>query len=131
MFEWYEEFASGIEAVDEQHYNLFEIGRDVVGLLKEDEPDTDVLYETFERLVQYSIYHFATEEEFWIVHDEELYKQQREAHKYFVNWLNTLDLSLMETNGRQFVLNIFDELSRWIKNHVEVEMQDIIRLSRS
>ncbi|MBN2797065.1 MAG: hemerythrin family protein [Clostridia bacterium] len=131
MFKWYEEYASGIEAVDEQHYNLFEIARDVVDLLNEEDLDTDVLYETFERLVQYSIYHFATEEEFWILHDVKLYEQQREAHKYFVNWLNSLDLSLMETNGKKFVLNIFEELSLWIKNHVEIEMQEIIRLSRS
>lgn len=132
MFKWQEEYVSGNETIDEQHYNLFELARDVVRLLEEENiSDTDALYETFERLVQYSIYHFTTEEEFWLKHDEILYKQQKDAHRHFVNWLNNLNLDLMEENSREFLLTIFNELSVWIKNHVEVEMEQIVALSRA
>ena len=46
--------------------------------------------EDFEGLLHYTIYHFSTEEEFWMINDETIYLLQKKEYDNFVNALGEI-----------------------------------------
>lgn len=126
MFKWSEKYITGHKAIDEQHEELFSVIESVENMLvNSSDVSSDKLSEAFEGLLHYTIYHFSTEEEFWQVHDQALYNYQRKEHEAFVSQLESLDVNLIESNGRVYVDQLMVQLSDWVVNHVETEIEEM------
>ena len=66
VIKWKDEYCVGVEFIDEQHQQLFEIANRTYDLLK-NEIITDKygkIIEIIEELTEYTIYHFQSEEDY-------------------------------------------------------------------
>lgn len=129
MFEWKDSYISGFKSIDEQHYQLFEVAREVVELVNADNRNMDErFYNAYEKLLHYTIYHFTTEEELWQIHDTVEYQRQKSEHRAFVLKLDALDLVEMESDRNAFLNEMLEQLSNWIGDHVYGELEKIKRI---
>lgn len=126
MFLWNENYVTGFHIIDEQHENIFSITKRVSDMANNlNATLSDVLSDVFEEMIAYTIYHFATEEEFWEKNHPEMLDGQRTDHQWFIDEVNAFELSKMETEKEGFVNDMLIKLTYWITNHVIQEIEDI------
>jgi hemerythrin len=65
VFEWNDKFSVGIPEIDEQHKKLFEIISTVFDGIAE-RNDRELLKTAFDKILDYTKYHFATEEGYFV-----------------------------------------------------------------
>ena len=86
IFSWDENFNTGIEVIDAQHYQLVLIlNRLAMNIASES--NRDELNAIFEELIDYTLYHFKTEESIWhkYLPDNPLEMEHQAIHEEFVN----------------------------------------------
>jgi len=84
IFPWNENFNTGIKTIDEQHRKLVRILNRLATHVAL-EADEIVVNSIFDELIDYTIYHFQTEEAIWHKHlpDDPLDIKHQETHKEF------------------------------------------------
>lgn len=120
MFIWKKEYELGIKIIDDQHKNIFEIGRKLEKLIigYTDDNIFDDLQILLNELIDYTIYHFSTEE--YILRKAEYadYENHKEKHDQFTNKLEHLDLTNMKHNQGAFAFTLLQMISTWIFEHI-------------
>ncbi len=117
MFEWKSSYSVGVASVDTQHQNLFAIARELQTAMTAGKGKV-VMGQTLDRLVQYTLAHFAFEEQLMRqykypglpVHQVEhlaLTKQVADFQKEF------------KAGRANMTVDIFRFLNDWLNHHIQ------------
>lgn len=130
---WTEDFNTGLEIVDRQHHRLMEMINEVAPLLLTCDPAMDEQRQSlFAALVDYTGYHFRTEEELMREKrlDPRVYEHHCATHAHLVkdilDWENRFSCSAPLT-GQQ----LLSFLASWLLFHVLGEDQTMARQVRA
>jgi hemerythrin len=120
MYEFKEEFRTGIDSIDNEHKKLFEIAdRAYETLMDEFIPDKyDYIIEILNELKNYAATHFKHEEDYMMsIHYRKLISQKA-MHNEFIEKINDYDLEQLDENQKDSILEILDFLNDWLVNHI-------------
>ena len=119
IFPWDSNFEIGIEIIDEQHKQLVNILNKLASHLT-NYSDEVTLNETFTELVDYTDYHFQTEEKIWsqYLSDDEYYKSHLITHASFIEELLKLKNNRSTKSHDENIYSIISFLSKWLAYHI-------------
>ena len=119
-FAFTDEYRTGIAIVDEEHQELFRIIRRANDLITEEllHDKYDEIMSVLDELRNYTVKHFADEEEYMISIQYEGLNAQRKTHEMFVDKLNDINLEDMDDNQQQYLIELVDFLLMWLVNHI-------------
>jgi len=120
MYEFKEEYVTGIDSIDDEHKRLFEIADETYRLSKEEflVDKYDQVRQILEELKDYALLHFEHEEAYM---ESINYKQmfvQKVQHDQFREKVNDLDLDHLDENSDDMIAEILEFLTGWLVNHI-------------
>lgn len=120
MFEWNDDYSVGIEEIDKQHKHLIGIGAELMEMIKHHSHDDlyDDVIDAVERMKDYTVYHFATEERLMEQAGFEGLEEHKGEHERFIAKLDEVDLSDLDSNQTEFIMDILNFISKWIFKHI-------------
>ena len=120
MFEMKDEYKLGIALIDEQHAMLFKLGESAYNLLKDSYTidKYNKIIEVIQELSQYAATHFKDEEEYMeSINYKKLFTQKME-HAEFIKKANGLDLSKIDEDHDEAIMDILTFISKWLSEHI-------------
>ena len=119
-FAFTEEYYTGIEIIDEEHAELFRIIRRANDLITEEllHDKYDEIMSVLDELRNYTVQHFADEEEYMASINYEGLDIQKKTHEMFVDKLNDINLDDLDDNQQQYLIELVDFLLMWLVNHI-------------
>lgn len=119
-FAFTDEYRTGIEIVDKEHAELFRIIRRANDLITEEllHDKYDEIMSVLDELRNYTIRHFADEEEYMANINYEGLAVQKKTHEMFVDKLNDINLDDLDDNQQQYLIELVDFLLMWLVNHI-------------
>ena len=119
MFEWKSEYSVGIGSIDRQHQNLFALAREQY-LAMNAGPGKAAVGRILDRLVQYTVVHFAQEERLMEkCKYQGLPKHQRE-HEMLTKQVLTFQADY-EAGRVAMSVQLLQFLKNWLENHIQTE----------
>lgn len=120
MYEFKEEFKTGIDFIDEQHKVLFEIADKTYNLLKNDFTldKYDKIVALLEELRDYTAFHFKAEEEYMKSINYKRMFTQKVEHDAFIKRINDVDFSRIDENQDEYIVSILQLLNDWLTGHI-------------
>jgi len=119
IFPWYDNFATGIERIDEQHRRLVEILNDLASHIAfaADDLSLDALLAS---LVDYTLYHFATEEAVWgeYLAGDPAEAAHRQEHQAFVARVLQAKAEYGDRGVEELVQDLLSLLTLWLASHI-------------
>jgi len=116
---WNPSFETGVAIIDQQHRQLVKLLNDlahqyVYGL----EPDQ--LERIIDGLVEYTVYHFDTEEALWadVFADDEWFTRHQRSHNGFVEKVRSLQRQASDDAGLSTVDDLLSFLVSWLAHHI-------------
>jgi len=119
IFPWDDNFATGIEAIDVQHRRLVEIINDLASRFAFDGSEID-LGTVFDELLDYTDYHFTTEEGIWQTYldgDPSL-AEHCNNHRRFIESLKELVARQEGRSVAEIAEGTLEFLVRWLVSHI-------------
>ncbi|MEW8509101.1 MAG: bacteriohemerythrin [Candidatus Thiodiazotropha sp.] len=119
IFPWDENFNTELPRVDEQHRTLVSLINRLASQFSYG-ADKAVIDEIFEELIDYTVYHFETEETIWhkFLADDTSEIQHREDHQRFVDSLHRLMEEKDNKPLHEVVEHALGFLVRWLASHI-------------
>jgi len=119
IFPWDKNFETGIALIDEQHKKLIYILNKLAAHLA-NRSDVVILDSIFDELLDYTDYHFKTEEKIWSAHfkDDDWYTTHEKTHDSFIDKVIALKKEENEKPLDDVVLEIVSFLSQWLGYHI-------------
>lgn len=120
MIRWKEEYAVGVQVIDTQHKHLFEIAEQAeeLVLLPEHMDKFDDIIQIIDELKDYVVFHFAEEEKIMLaIHYPKLFSHKVE-HQDFIEKIKSMNVSTIDENQQQEIMNILKFIMDWILAHV-------------
>lgn len=120
MYEMKEEYLVGVEMIDKQHEELFNIANEAYLLVKDEfvADKFDDIVAIIKRLKEYTIQHFRDEEAYMLsIRHKKLFSQKAE-HEEFIEKINEIDFENMDRNQTQTLLDILEFLNDWLVHHI-------------
>lgn len=117
MFEWKSEYAVNIGSIDAQHQTLFALGRELYAAMSAGQGKA-VLARILDRLVQYTLVHFAHEERLMALHGYANFA----AHKAEHDALSKQVVAFQEefNSGRAtLAVQLLQFLKEWLEKHIK------------
>lgn len=118
LFPWNDNFATGIELIDQQHQQLVNIlnrlaRHTVSGVMTKEQ-----LWGVLDELVAYTDYHFRAEEEIWRQEftGHQLLVEHEHAHRAFFEKIQSIRESGQDIE--EFINDLFGFLTRWLAFHI-------------
>lgn len=120
MYEFKEEYKTGIDFIDEQHKVLFEIADKAYTLLKNDFTidKYDKIVALLEELKNYTVFHFKSEEDYMKKINYKRMFTQKIEHDAFIKKLNDVNLSIIDENQDESIIHILQFLNDWLTGHI-------------
>lgn len=120
MFAWNDDYSVGIEEIDKQHKHLIGIGAELMELVKHHSSDDlyDDVIDAVERMKDYTVYHFATEERMMAQAGFDGFDDHKAEHVRFIEKLDDVDLTAIDDNQTEFIMDILKFISTWIFKHI-------------
>jgi hemerythrin len=120
MYEFKEEFRTGIEIIDLEHAKLFEItDRAYVTLMDEFIVDKyDYIVDILEELKEYAGTHFQHEEQHMIGIGYRKLFSHKAIHEEFLQKVSGYDLSNLDENQKDAIMDILAFLNDWLVEHI-------------
>ena len=120
MYEFKEEYVTGVEQIDAEHKKLFEIADETYYLSKEEflVDKYDQVRHILGELKDYALMHFEHEEAYM---ESIQYKQmfmQKVQHDAFREKINNWDLDHIDENSDELVEEILTFLTNWLVSHI-------------
>lgn len=118
--EFTEEYLVGVDLLDREHRELFDIVGKANRLVREYDFSSgyDSIVELLSELKAYTKEHFQDEEEYMeSIHYDGLAAQKR-AHDAFIDKLDTLDLEEIKENPQENLQKLLEFLLGWLINHI-------------
>jgi len=120
MIKWKDEYSIGVECVDEQHKELFEIANRSYDLLR-NQLITDKygkIIEIIDELKNYTIYHFKEEEDYMQAIGYKKFLSQKVAHNDFLEKMDNIDVEQIDDGQNEYLIGILDFVSEWLVEHI-------------
>lgn len=112
IIKWDDSYRVGVDEIDAQHKLLFQILNDFVKEINN--ADDEEMTALIKALLQYSDYHFKTEENYLRQHPE--FDHHQSNHQHYINRILSLQKDL--ENGRNVSGDMLDFLVSWLRNHI-------------
>ena len=115
-----EEYKLGIELIDNEHTQLFEIGEEVYQLLIDETilDKYDKIVAVIEKLKNYTKEHFKHEEE---IMEKMGYKRlftQKVQHDNFIRKFEEIDYDAIDHNQQEYMMELLTFIHDWLINHI-------------
>ena len=119
IFPWNKNFNTGIDIIDEQHKRLVNILNTLAYNLAS-RADKEILTKLFDELVDYTIYHFQTEENIWSQHlnDNDIFSEHKKTHHSFINKIQRLRINKSNKTIDENIHDAITFLTRWLAFHI-------------
>ena len=119
---WSSELETGISFIDEQHQWLVKATNDLYDEINKPEPDSSVIGDIIEGLIEYTYNHFIVEEDLFKRHGYSESEEHLAEHNKFTNTATSL---LTKFEAGELVNNeALTFLKNWLVHHImEVDMQ--------
>ena len=119
-FAFTEEYYTGIAIIDEEHAELFRIIKRANDLITEEllHDKYDEIMGVLGELRNYTVQHFADEEEYMASINYEGLAIQKKTHEMFVDKLNDINLDDLDDNQQQYLVELVEFLRIWLVNHI-------------
>ena len=128
---WSEKFELGCPQVDAQHKRLFELVRELVKACTL-RYDIDVLNETLDFLVEYTVQHFNDEEELQKQYNYPEYEYHKQLHEDFKLLIGEKVQHFRENGSSEELSNDVNRIVvRWLISHIQREDSKIGEFIRS
>ncbi|MBC2582186.1 bacteriohemerythrin [Clostridium sp. DJ247] len=120
MLGWKDEYIIGVNIIDNQHKQLFEIADRAYKLLKNEfiTDKYDKIVEIIDELKTYTVFHFRTEEEYMLSIGYKKYFSHRVEHDDFIKQINDFDLEKIDLNQDKNIIEILELIVNWIDKHI-------------
>lgn len=120
MYEFKEEFLTGIELIDGEHRRLFEIANELYELKCEEFiPDKyDNIRHILEELRDYTLTHFEHEEEYMKAIGYKRMFTQLTQHNALRETINNWDLDAIDENQDETIEEMLGLITDWLVNHI-------------
>ena len=120
MYEFKEEYKTGIDFIDEQHKVLFEIADKTYNLLKNDLTldKYDKIVALIEELQNYTVFHFNAEEEYMKSINYKRMFTQKVEHDAFIKRIKDVDFSKIDQDQDEYIISILQLLNDWLTGHI-------------
>ncbi|MGE5302356.1 MAG: bacteriohemerythrin [Alphaproteobacteria bacterium] len=116
IIEWDESLSVGIKKIDMQHQELVKI----INCLVENETasgDSEPIAQVLDRMTQYAVYHFETEEALMLQYNYPDYESHRDDHTQFK--MKTAKFCLDALQGKETLPDeLLSYLRDWLTNHI-------------
>ncbi len=128
MVKWEDKYCLRIEAIDEQHKQLFEIAGRIYELLKNEliTDKYDDIIEIIDELKNYTIYHFKAEEEYMQSIGYKKFLSHKVAHNDFLDKMENVDLNKIDNGHNEYLIGILDFVCEWLVEHILKEDKQIV-----
>ena len=119
IFPWNESFQTGLTEIDKQHEKLVLLLNELASHMAYDS-ELISLDGIFDELLQYSIYHFKTEENIWLKYldDDPLVKGHSEEHRKFIEDIQILKGNISDRPVAAVLDDILSFLTHWLAFHI-------------
>tara|TARA_R110001583_G_scaffold7720_3_gene37860 strand:+ start:39454 stop:43026 length:3573 start_codon:yes stop_codon:yes gene_type:complete len=119
IFPWNEHFNTGLSIIDKQHRRLVEILNKLASHIAYNSNEI-VLYQVFDELIDYTDYHFQTEEALWhqYLPNDDLDSSHQKVHKDFVTTVLKLKNRQDSRPLSEVAEEILEFLARWLASHI-------------
>ncbi len=128
MVKWEEKYRLGVEAIDEQHKELFQIANRIYELLKNEMilDKFDHIMEIIDELKSYTVDHFKDEEEYMKSIGYKKFLSHKVAHTDFLDKMENIDLNKIDNGHNEYLLSILDFVCLWLVEHIMKEDKLIV-----
>lgn len=128
MIKWKEDYYMGVESLDEQHKELFEIANRIYSLLKNELilDKYDSIIAIIDELKNYTIEHFKAEEEYMKSIGYKKFLSQKVAHNDFLEKMNSIDINQIDNGHNEYLIGILDFVCDWLVEHIIKEDKLIV-----
>ena len=119
IFPWDDNFKTGIEIIDTQHYQLVSILNKLATNIAY-EVDSETLNTIFDELIDYTLYHFKTEEALWhqYLPSSELEEEHHSIHQEFIDIVLNFKNEQHTRSFDELTKDILSFLARWLASHI-------------
>lgn len=125
IFPWNNHFNTGIETIDIQHRKLVVLLNRLATLvvsqsLLSSKSSDDELNNIFDELIEYTLYHFKTEEKIWNkdLNDDSLESEHQVLHQKFVDRVVQLKAQYTKKPLAKVADETLEFLTRWLASHI-------------
>ncbi len=120
MYEFKEEYVTGIEQIDEEHKRLFEIADETYNLSRKEflVDKYDQVIQIIKELKEYATMHFEHEEAYMESIGYKKMFTQKVQHNAFCEKLNSWNLYDIDENSEEIVDEILNFLTNWLVSHI-------------
>ena len=117
---WNPALETGLKEVDEQHKQLFDKLNNISAAFRGGS-GPDEVFKTVAFLIDYTVMHFATEEELMLKNDYSGYPAHKKAHEDFKATVAELTQKLQkEGPSEDFVVDVTAIIGDWLIGHIRV-----------
>ena len=119
IFPWDDNFNTGIKIIDTQHYQLVLILNRLATSIAY-ESNIDNMNAIFDELVDYTLYHFQSEEAIWhkYLPENPLEAEHQATHQKFLNTVLRFKKELNTRSIGELAEEALDFLARWLASHI-------------
>lgn len=120
MYEFKNEYVTGIASVDEEHKRLFEIADEAYQLTKEEflVDKYDQVRHILGELKDYALQHFEHEEAYMESINYKKMFIQKVQHDEFREKINDMNLEHLDENSDAMLEEILEYLTNWLIHHI-------------
>ncbi len=121
FIEWKDSYSVGIQEIDSQHKHLLFIANHFLETVSGNLGNEDlfrVLDSTINELIDYTIYHFSTEEKILSLNNYPNLIEHRKEHRALINKAFNLSERLQESHTAVSVDDLAILLNQWLINHI-------------
>ena len=120
MFKMKPEYMTGIEMIDEEHKQLFELANQLYHILNNDfiSDKYDYIVEVIEGLKEYAIQHFNDEEEYMRSINYKRFFSHKIEHQAFLEKIQDFNLERIDEDQKKTCLELLDFVSNWLVEHI-------------
>lgn len=119
IFPWDDNFATGIEIIDEQHRRLVGLVNKLAMHMATDSGGMTV-HQVLDELTDYTVYHFNAEEAIWLGHlpHEAITAKHQAIHQSFVDEINKARSDAARLSNADAINEILAFLTHWLAFHI-------------
>ena len=120
MYQWSDEYALGIDEIDQQHRRLIEIANQVYDIMNDQWrlDKYNQILTVLGELKDYTIYHFKFEEEYMASIGYKKRFSHALEHNAFVEKLNAVDLKKVDEQQEEYLRELLVMITDWVVNHI-------------
>ncbi len=120
MFEMKREYFVGVDFIDEEHKELFNIANEAYTVCNDEfiADKFDHIMEIILRLKDYTIKHFADEEKYMEQIGYKRILSHKILHTDFIEKIEEIDFDQMDHNQTETLVDLVDFLGDWLIHHI-------------